>query len=102
MRVMHNSVFYVDGKFIPENQASINVSDLGLLRGYGIFDFTRTYDREPFRLKEHIERLENSARRIELDLPWNKKELIEVTYSYITGKSTTSGYNVPPANLESL
>ncbi len=80
MCVMHNSVFYVDGKFIPENQASINVSDLGLLRGYGIFDFTRTYDREPFRLKEHIERLENSAKKIGLDLPWNKKELIEITY----------------------
>jgi branched-chain amino acid aminotransferase len=77
---MRKSIFYVDGKFIPENQASINVSDLGLLRGYGIFDFTRTYDREPFRLKEHIERLENSAKKIGLDLPWNKKELIEITY----------------------
>jgi branched-chain amino acid aminotransferase len=77
---MKEPIFYVNGRFVPENHASIRVSDLGLLRAYGVFDFTRTYDREPFRLIDHLERLEHSARAIELDLPWRRKELTELVY----------------------
>jgi len=77
---MGEPVFYVNGRFVPESQASVAVSDLGLLRGYGVFDFTMTYNREPFRLKLHLERLQNSARIIELDLPWSKEELAELIH----------------------
>lgn len=77
---MGEPVLYVNGGFVPESQASVAVSDLGLLRGYGVFDFTITYNREPFRLKEHLDRLQNSARIIELDLPWSKEELTGLIY----------------------
>jgi len=77
---MTKSIFYVNGRFVPESQASIGVSDLGLLRAYGVFDFMITYNREPFRLKDHLERLENSARIIELDLQWKRRELEDVVY----------------------
>ncbi len=68
-------IFYVNGEFLPQSQAKLAVSDLGLLRGYGVFDFTRTYGREPFRLRDHLERFLNSARLIELELPWGLEEL---------------------------
>jgi branched-chain amino acid aminotransferase len=72
---MVESIFYVNGKFMPESQASISIYDLGLLRGYGVFDFTMTYDREPFRWKDHYERLRNSADIVDIGLPWSNSEL---------------------------
>ena len=77
---MGEPVLYVNGSFVPESQASLAVSDLGLLRGYGVFDSTITYNREPFRLKQHLDRLQNSASIIELDLPWSKEELAGLIY----------------------
>jgi len=73
-------IFYVNGRFVPQSQARVAVSDLGLLRGYGVFDFTRTYGREPFRLRDHLERLLNSAKLIDLELPWGLEELEGLVY----------------------
>jgi branched-chain amino acid aminotransferase len=74
---LKESVFYVNGRFVPESRAFVGVSDLGLLRGYGVFDYTRTYNREPFRLNDHLERLQNSAKLIGLVLPWSRDQLAE-------------------------
>ncbi|MFH0849186.1 MAG: aminotransferase class IV [archaeon] len=72
---MAGLIFYVNGRFMPEGQASISVFDLGLLRGYGVFDYTITYNGEPFRWKDHYERLRNSANTVGIDLPWSNSEL---------------------------
>jgi branched-chain amino acid aminotransferase len=77
---MNESIFYVNGKFVPQSQASISVGDMGLLRSYGVFDFTITYNRIPFRLDDHLRRLQNSARMIELELPWSIEDLKELTF----------------------
>ena len=55
---------------MPVSQASIPVSDDGLLRGDGVFEVVRLYDGAPFVLEHHLERLASSARnlRLELDL----------------------------------
>jgi branched-chain amino acid aminotransferase len=68
-------VYFVDGKFVPSDQAVIPVSDLAVLRGLGAFDFMRTYDRRPFCLRAHLERLEASTRKIGLPFPWTTNEL---------------------------
>lgn len=62
--------FYLNGKLVPENQAKISVYDLGLVRGYAVFDFLRTYNSRPFYLDDHLKRLLNSA------------ELIGLTHNY--------------------
>jgi branched-chain amino acid aminotransferase len=69
------SVYYVNGEYVDAASASLPVGDLGIVRGYGVFDLGRTYGRTPFRLREHIERLERSAAQIELALPWSADEL---------------------------
>ena len=71
-------IYYIDGKFVSSDQAVIPVNDLALLRGYGIFDFLRTYNGRPIFLEEHIERLEQSAKQIGLDLLWSKAQLIDI------------------------
>ena len=72
------SIYYVDGVFVPSDQAVIPVDDLALLRGFGVFDLVRTYNGKPFFLKEHIERLRHSAAEIGLHLPWTTHELIRI------------------------
>lgn len=66
---------YVNGDFVPAKAAALPLNDLGIVRGYGVFDLLRTYGTTPFRLRDHIKRLESSAMQIELDLPWNTEEL---------------------------
>ncbi|WP_300463456.1 aminotransferase class IV [Desulfobacula sp.] len=68
-------IYYVDGKFVPADQAVIPVNDLALLRGYGVCDIMRTYRGKPFFLNDHIKRLENSASEIGLSLPWQTREI---------------------------
>jgi branched-chain amino acid aminotransferase len=72
------SIYYVNGEYVSEEDARISVGDLGILRGYGIFDFLRTYHGVPFRLDDHLARLERSASLIELPLPWAREELAAI------------------------
>lgn len=62
-------IYYVNGQFVQEQEALISVNDLSVIRGYGVFDFLRTYNGVPFHLKAHLQRLENSARLIGLTMP---------------------------------
>jgi len=69
------AVYYIDGKFVDESEAVLPVNDLIILRGYGVFDFLRTYNKRPFHLDDHLNRLRNSARLIGLNCPWSNEEL---------------------------
>ncbi len=68
-------IYYVDGKFLPAEEAVIPVDDLAVIRGIGVFDLLRTYNGKPLFLKEHVDRLFESARQISLDLPWSPDEV---------------------------
>jgi len=70
--------YYVDGEFVAAADAVIPVDDLAIMRGLGIFDLLRTLNGKPLFLKEHLARLEDSARRIGITLPWSRQELIDV------------------------
>lgn len=59
----------VNGRALPADQVGIRVDDIGLLRGYGCFEALRSYDGVPFRLGEHLDRLEKSAAALRLPLP---------------------------------
>ena len=72
---MAQPIYYVNGNFVPAEQATLPVNDLSIVRGYGVFDYTRSYHGKPFKLHEHILRLERSAKAIQLALPWTTQEL---------------------------
>jgi branched-chain amino acid aminotransferase len=63
-------IYYIDGQYVPSDQAFIPVNDLALLRGYGVFEFLRTHNGAPFLLTEHLIRLQESAHKIGLRFPW--------------------------------
>ncbi len=82
---MGEITYYVNGAFVPATQAVLPLNDLGIVRGYGVFDLLRTYGKTPFKLREHIHRLESSASQIELEMPWSTEELEEIvlqTYAH--------------------
>lgn len=66
---------YLDGKFVPEEEARISVFDHGLLYGDGVFEGIRIYNRRLFMLDEHLKRLQNGAKVIRMELPLSVEEL---------------------------
>lgn len=68
-------IYYVGGQFVKEAEALISVNDLSVIRGFGVFDFLRTYNGIPFHLNAHLKRLQNSARLLGLKLPLPLEEI---------------------------
>lgn len=60
---------------MPLVEASIGLTDLGLLRGYGVFDNLRTYHRRPFLFDEHLARFRHSAKKVHLKVPYTDEEI---------------------------
>jgi branched-chain amino acid aminotransferase len=75
---MPDTVYYVNGNYVKKENAFIHVNDIGLLRGYAVFDYLKTYHGKPFRLKDHLERLHNSAEYIGLKIPKPNPEIAEI------------------------
>jgi branched-chain amino acid aminotransferase len=59
---------YLNGQIMPTDNASIKLNDLGLLRGYGMFDYFRTYNSQPFKWDWYWQRFEQSAHTLSLKL----------------------------------
>ncbi|MDK2888422.1 branched chain amino acid aminotransferase apoenzyme [Desulfofundulus australicus DSM 11792] len=71
-------IIYLNGEFVPEEQAVVSVFDHGLLYGDGVFEGIRAYYNRVFKLREHIVRLYESARSIGLEIPMTMAEMEEV------------------------
>jgi D-amino acid aminotransferase len=65
---------YFNGKIVPFNKVQISPYDLGILRGYGVFDVMTTSNGKPFLLDEHWKRFLNSAKKVGLKIPISKEK----------------------------
>ena len=83
---------YLDGNLVDSAEAKISVFDHGLLYGDGIFEGIRLYGGNVFRLDEHLERLEYSAKAILLKLPWSRKEISDAICATCRANGLTDGY----------
>jgi len=70
---------YINGKLYDKADAKISVYDHGLLYGDGVFEGIRVYAGKVFRLKEHVDRLYDSARAVYLEIPLTPKQMAEVS-----------------------
>jgi len=68
---------YIAGKYYPKEEAKVSVYDHGLLYGDGVFEGIRSYHGKVFRLKQHVDRLYDSARAIHLEIPMSKQEMCD-------------------------
>jgi len=74
---------YCNGKWVSQNELKVSAFDITFLRGYGAFDFLRTYDRRPFLLNEHLDRFMNTMKQMEMDFSHSKKDLERIVYEGI-------------------
>lgn len=85
-------VIYLNGEYVPEDEAKVSVFDHGFLYGDGVFEGIRAYHGKVFRLGEHIDRLYDSAKAINLEIPLTKEEMIEVVCETCRRNNLTDAY----------
>lgn len=83
---------YISGNYVEEAEAKISVFDHGLLYGDGIFEGIRLYKGCLFKLDEHLERLERSAKGILLNMPWSREEIAEIVCETCRKNQLVDGY----------
>jgi branched-chain amino acid aminotransferase len=79
----NNALWYISGQWVHPNEATISINDVAVLRGYSVFESLRTYDRRPFHLEEHLNRLYRSAEIIELEVPYSRHDIATVVQETI-------------------
>jgi len=88
-------IIYLDGAFVPESEAKVSVFDHGLLYGDGVFEGIRAYDGRVFRLDEHIDRLYDSAKTIDMKVPITKEEFKEALLEVLRKNNLRDAYIRP-------
>ena len=78
-----NAWWYIGGQWVHPDKATISINDVAVLRGYSVFESLRTYDRRPFHLDLHLERLYRSARLIEMEIPWQSEHIAKIVLEVI-------------------
>jgi len=68
---------YMNDRLVDRDEATVSVFDHGLLYGDGVFEGIRSYNGLVFKLKEHLDRLFESARTLMLRIPMSQEELVK-------------------------
>lgn len=85
-------LIYLDGQFVPQEEARISVFDHGLLYGDGIFEGIRAYNGRVFKLDEHLDRLYESAKSIALEISIAQEEMKEVVLETLRRNNLRDAY----------
>lgn len=102
-----------NGKLIPENDAKLSITDLAIVRGYGIFDFFKTVNGIPIFLEDNLDRFYQSANLMDLPVNYSRDELkAQITTLMeanmipdsgikilLTGGYSSDGYSIAEPNL---
>jgi branched-chain amino acid aminotransferase len=106
-------ICYLNNQFLPLDIAGLPVSDLGIQRGYGIFDFLRVTDGIPLYIDDHLERFFNSAEKMRIPVGKTIDELKATIRQLLdrnklndagfrillTGGPSPDGYQISQPNL---
>src|ERR1700760_1625945 len=84
-------IVYVNGAYLPEEQATISIFDRGFIFGDGVYEATSVIDGTLVDVTAHLARLERSCAEISLSLPWSRKDLIEIHQELIRRNSLQEG-----------
>lgn len=85
-------IVYLDGQYVDSTNAKVSVFDHGLLYGDGIFEGIRIYGGNIYRLDEHLERLEYSAKALMLTVPLSRAELAAAVCETCRQNELMDGY----------
>ena len=82
---------HLNGYLTEQDQASIGLTDLGILRAYGIFDYFRFEERIPMFVEHHLDRFEHSSRKMLLQMPFSKKSILGFVQELIAANDQERG-----------
>ena len=68
-------LIFLDGRFVPEEQAVVSVFDRSFLYGDGLFEMLRVFNGRPFRWRQHLKRLQHGAEFLKLKIPFQADAL---------------------------
>ncbi len=86
---MTTSTVYLNGQYLPAEQACVPVMDRGFLLGDGIYEVIPVYGGRPFRLSQHLRRLRNSLHEIRLELDYSDEQWTEILDRLISCHDST-------------
>ena len=74
---------YFNGKLVPETEAKISIYDSALMFGDMVFEMTRSFNKQQFKLREHIERLYIGAKILRIPLQMKPEDMEKACYATI-------------------
>ncbi len=74
---------FLNGRFLPPEEAKVPVLDRGFIFGDGVYELVPVYSRVPFRLDEHLARLERSLGEVGIRNPYSRAQWRELIYRLI-------------------
>jgi len=74
---------FLNGKFLPAGDAKVSVLDRGFIFGDGVYELVPVYSRVPFRLGEHLARLERSLAAVAIRNPYSREQWREIIFRLI-------------------
>ncbi len=86
------SKIWLDKGLVNEEDAKVSVFDHALLYGDGVFEGMRSYSKKVFRLKEHLDRLWESAQSLCIKIPMTKDEMADAVYETLKANDIVDGY----------
>ncbi len=84
-------IVYVNGAYLPEEDATISIFDRGFIFGDGIYEVSAVIGGKLVDCEAHLARLERSCSEIRLSLPWSKAELVAIHEELIKRNSLDEG-----------
>lgn len=104
---------FINNDFVEENKAVLQVGDMAVQRGYGVFDFFRIRNNKPLFIEDYLNRFFNSAKEMFIPIPFSRQELKENIYRLIamnnmpesgiritaTGGYSADSYSVAEGNI---
>ena len=82
---------YLNGSFIPENEARISIFDRGFLMSDGVYEVTSVIERKLIDFEGHFNRLERSLSELEMTTPLTKEVLLSIHRRLIDKNSVNNG-----------
>ena len=90
-----DGVIWLNGKFVEWRHANVHVLNHGLHYASCVFEGLRIYNGKIFKLDEHTERLFKSAKILDLDIPYNYQEIVDISKEIILKQNISDGYLRP-------
>ena len=91
MQALPDSLCYLNGSYLPLNEAKVSVLDRGFIFGDGIYEVVPVYGRRLFRFAEHMARLDRSLTKLRIANPLGRDEWLERCRRLVTALAEKEG-----------